>query len=268
MDTYILNINNLKSISLEKDGKIIHTENFEDGVISKKSIDDILFVKYLFNKTLAFMENSDNLLIRYFSDENLFRYENVDNLKDKEVINYINYNIEEIFPDKENFYLKKYNYMNNQIYLYAIPNFIVEFLKNIIYENNIKSYFMTNFVSEFISSIDLIKEDNFQALNIQDDYIEIVTFENKKVLNYKIKKTYMLNLDIDDITNKNRLENFYKMILENIDKDLSLYYFGNDDYINLFELASKDKLNNKTKLDLDYNSYFKRDNETGKLFRR
>lgn len=232
-DIYVLEITNLNNLRLYgyKDKNVISRFVVDENIVKDNEILDDIQYSYIINKFLRDIDNSSRIVLRLNSTENIFRYENVESLSKEEADNYIKYNLDSMLPVNSDGLIIKSNYSESQIFAYGIKENIVDFYLNLFNELGFKNVYVTTFISEVIAIKDQI-DKNFIFLNIQQNYVEIVLVEDRKVSLYKSKE--LIN-KLDESRNildykeeweiKNVLESIdFKITNSKIDK---IYIFGN-----------------------------------------
>lgn len=259
--SYILKINNFKSIDLLFDDKVIKSESINDFVIFNENIKDYDQLGYIINKILADVGLEDNILIRYASPDIIFRYKEVNGLEESDLDGYIKYNVQDFLPYSiENIELKA-QIINNQILLFGVNREIINFIKNLLLKLEHKNIYFTIFHSEGLSFLFNKKYEDCVLLNIEKDFIEYIIWKNNKVKRYKnfrVLDDKLKDVELLEIKIEKLLEKTIKDINEVVDlNDYKLLLTGDIVQSDMWRYKLKELYGYENQLiKFDINSYF------------
>lgn len=259
--TYILKINNFKSIDLILDDKIIKNEELNESIVFNEKIRDPDQLGYIINKILADVNLEDNILIRYASPNNIFRFKEVEGLENNDLEGYVKYNIEDFLPYSLDNIEVKPQLLNNQILLFGIKKNIVNFIENLLSKLGYKKLYFTIFQSEAISFLFNQREEDSIFLDIENDHIEYLIWKNNRVKRFKSFKVLDERLrepEVLEIKVKKLIDKTIKDINELIDiNNYTLFITGDVNKVNIWSYNLEKIYGYKNQIhNFDVNSYF------------
>lgn len=264
-ETFIITINSKKELRLVNvnNNLVINRVELDKDVISYNKIDFIKF-SYVLNKILSDVKTNDNILIRNSSNDNIFRSKEVKGIKEKDLLGFLKYNIEDLFPfPKENLMIK--SEINKDIVLiYGMNLHLANALKENIFEFGLKSVYLTIFPSEFIAFLNKNFVEELLYLNIESNYLEYCIARNNFFSMYRLICLDRLNFDDCDSPSTsliNQIHGVLKEIYSEFDflNNVKIFAIGDINLINVWDRISLQYFGKSIKFrEFDVIKYFER----------
>lgn len=181
-----------------------------DYVYRNGELEDSTSIIYILSKIRKRLNKRDKVIVRYNNELNKLRVIEVHNLNENEIKSYINLNSESILPKNQEIDSFVYEYDG----YYLVLGYIDLNVRKIVNESfkDFKNIYLTGFPYEVIACYNTLHYNNFIYLNLENNFIEYMLFNEGEFINYR----HLNLLNCIDKNNFNINDNKNKIIISEI----------------------------------------------------